>query len=112
MTDPLRRLKDPVINEDGTMFNEEYTLVAVADYILAHTPGNTVSNLSSSRALLDISEKYGVKYTPSAVGEVNVTRAMKDTNAVILFWDDFPMPFSKNHNGANHLCHVNSYHHK
>lgn len=72
-----------VINEDGTMFNEEYTLVAVADYILAHTPGNTVSNLSSSRALLDISEKYGVTYTPSAVGEVNVTRAMKDTNAVI-----------------------------
>lgn len=72
-----------VINENGTMFNEEYTLVAVADYILAHTPGNTVSNLSSSRALLDISEKYGVSYTPSAVGEVNVTRAMKDTNAVI-----------------------------
>ena len=72
-----------IINEDGTMFNEEYTLVAVADYILAHTPGNTVSNLSSSRALADISEKYGVTYTPSAVGEVNVTRAMKDTGAVI-----------------------------
>jgi phosphomannomutase len=65
------------------MFNEEYTLVAVADYILANTPGNTVSNLSSSRALLDISEKYGVIYTPSAVGEVNVTKAMKETNAVI-----------------------------
>ena len=65
------------------MFNEEYTLVAVADYVLAHTPGNTVSNLSSSRALADISEKYGVTYTPSAVGEVNVTRAMKDTGAVI-----------------------------
>jgi phosphomannomutase len=65
------------------MFNEEYTLVAVADYILQHTPGNTVSNLSSSRALLDVSEKYGVKYTPSAVGEVNVTKAMKETNAVI-----------------------------
>ena len=72
-----------IINEDGTMFNEEYTLVAVADYVLANTPGNTVSNLSSSRALLDISEKYGVTYTPSAVGEVNVTRTMKDTNAVI-----------------------------
>jgi phosphomannomutase len=72
-----------IISEDGTMFNEEYTLVAVADYILAHTPGNTVSNLSSSRALQDISEKYGVLYTPSAVGEVNVTRAMKDTGAVI-----------------------------
>ncbi len=72
-----------IISEDGSMFNEEYTLVAVADYILSHTPGNTVSNLSSSRALLDISGKYGVKYTPSAVGEVNVTRAMKDTGAVI-----------------------------
>ena len=72
-----------IISEDGSMFNEEYTLVAVADYVLAHTPGNTVSNLSSSRALLDVSEKYGVTYTPSAVGEVNVTRAMKDTQAVI-----------------------------
>lgn len=72
-----------IISEDGSMFNEEYTLVAVADYILSHTPGNTVSNLSSSRALLDISEKYNVNYTPSAVGEVNVTRAMKDTGAVI-----------------------------
>ena len=72
-----------IINEDGSMFNEEYTLVAVADYVLSKTPGNTVSNLSSSRALLDISEKYGVTYTPSAVGEVNVTKAMKDTKAVI-----------------------------
>jgi len=72
-----------IINEDGTMFNEEYTLVAIADYILANTPGNTVSNLSSSRALLDISEKYGVKYTPAAVGEVNVTHTMKVTGAVI-----------------------------
>ena len=72
-----------IISEDGSMFNEEYTLVAVADYILAHTPGNTVSNLSSSRALLDISEKYGATYTPSAVGEVNVTKTMKDTKAVI-----------------------------
>lgn len=72
-----------IISEDGMMFNEEYTLVAVADYVLAHTPGNTVSNLSSSRALLDISEKYGMKYTPSAVGEVNVTKTMKDTGAVI-----------------------------
>ena len=72
-----------IISEDASMFNEEYTLVAVADYVLAHTPGNTVSNLSSSRALLDISDKYGVTYTPSAVGEVNVTRAMKETGAVI-----------------------------
>ncbi len=72
-----------IINEDGSMFNEEYTLVAIADYILANTLGNTVSNLSSSRALLDISEKHGVKYTPAAVGEVNVVRTMKDTGAVI-----------------------------
>jgi phosphomannomutase len=72
-----------IINEDGSMFNEEYTLVAVADYVLSKTPGNTVSNLSSSRALMDISQKWGVSYTPSAVGEVNVTRTMKDTQAVI-----------------------------
>ena len=72
-----------IINEDGTMFNEEYTLVAVADYVLSKTPGNTVSNLSSSRALRDVTEKYGASYTPSAVGEVNVTTQMKATNAVI-----------------------------
>ncbi|NEW84046.1 MAG: phosphoglucosamine mutase [Mariniphaga sp.] len=72
-----------IINEDGTMFNEEYTLVAVADYVLSHTKGNTVSNLSSSRALRDITELYGGTYTPSAVGEVNVTTMMKATDAVI-----------------------------
>jgi len=72
-----------IINEDGTMFNEEYTLVAVADYVLKHTCGNTVSNLSSSRALHDITELHGGSYTASAVGEVNVTTAMKATNAVI-----------------------------
>ena len=72
-----------IINEDGTMFNEEYTLVAVADYVLSHTKGNTVSNLSSSRALRDITELHGGIYTPSAVGEVNVTTLMKTTNAVI-----------------------------
>ena len=72
-----------IINEDGTMFNEEYTLVAVADYVLSHTKGNTVSNLSSSRALRDITELHGGTYTPSAVGEVNVTTMMKDTKAVI-----------------------------
>lgn len=72
-----------IINEDGTMFNEEYTLVAVADFVLSHTPGNTVSNLSSSRALRDITELHGGTYTPSAVGEVNVTTMMKATNAVI-----------------------------
>ncbi|MCG6188694.1 phosphoglucosamine mutase [Maribellus maritimus] len=72
-----------VINEDGTMFNEEYTLVAVADYILSKTPGNTVSNLSSSRALRDVTEKYGQKYAAAAVGEVNVVAKIKETNAVI-----------------------------
>ncbi len=72
-----------IISEDGTMFNEEYTLVAVADYVLSHTKGNTVSNLSSSRALKDITELHGGHYNPSAVGEVNVTTMMKATNAVI-----------------------------
>jgi phosphomannomutase len=72
-----------IINEDGTMFNEEYTLVSVADYVLSHTKGNTVSNLSSSRALRDITELHGGTYSPSAVGEVNVTTMMKATNAVI-----------------------------
>jgi phosphomannomutase len=72
-----------IINENGTMFNEEYTLVAVADYVLSRTPGNTVSNLSSSRALRDVTEKYGKKYTAAAVGEVNVVAKMKETHAVI-----------------------------
>lgn len=72
-----------IINEDGTMFGEEYTLVAVADYILKHKKGNTVSNLSSSRALRDVTGKYGVSYFASAVGEVNVVKSMKDNKAVI-----------------------------
>ncbi len=72
-----------LINEDGSMFNEEYTLVAVADYVLQHTLGATSSNLSSSRALRDVTEKYGEKYTAAAVGEVNVVAKMKETNAVI-----------------------------
>ena len=72
-----------IVKEDGTLFVEENTLVAVADYVLQHTPGNTVSNLSSSRALKDVTEKYGMTYTPSAVGEVNVVEMMKKTNAVI-----------------------------
>ncbi len=72
-----------IISEDGSMFNEEYTLVAVSDYILSNTPGNTVSNMSSSRALRVVTEKYGGKHTASAVGEVNVVTAMKETNAVI-----------------------------
>ena len=72
-----------IICEDGTMYGEEYTLVTVADYILQNTPGNTVSNLSSTRALRDVTEKYGCLYTPSAVGEVNVVTKMKETGAVI-----------------------------
>jgi phosphomannomutase len=72
-----------LINEDGTMFGEEYTLVAVADYILSKQPGNTVSNLSSSRALADITKKYGGTYSAAAVGEANVVAEMKRTKAVI-----------------------------
>ena len=71
------------MDEQGIMFGEEYTLVACADYILSQRPGNTVSNLSSTRALKDVTEKYGGTYTASAVGEVNVVNAMKATNAVI-----------------------------
>jgi len=69
--------------EDGSLFGEEYTLVAVADYILSNKKGNTVSNMSSTRALRDITEKHGGTYTPSAVGEVNVVKKMKETKAVI-----------------------------
>ncbi|MBO5537872.1 MAG: phosphoglucosamine mutase [Prevotella sp.] len=71
------------ICEDGKMFGEEYTLVSVADYVLTHTPGNTVSNLSSTRALRDVTEKHGGNYCASAVGEVNVTTKMKEAHAVI-----------------------------
>ncbi len=71
------------ICEDGKMFGEEYTLVSVADYVLQHTPGNTVSNLSSTRALRDVTEKHGGKYAAAAVGEVNVTTKMKEVGAVI-----------------------------
>lgn len=69
--------------EDGSMFGEEYTLVAVADYVLSKKQGNTVSNMSSTRALRDVTEKYGGQYFPSAVGEVNVVNKMKAVNAVI-----------------------------
>ena len=71
------------ICEDGKMFGEEYTLVSVADYVLSHTVGNTVSNLSSTRALRDVTEKHGGKYSAAAVGEVNVTTKMKEVGAVI-----------------------------
>ena len=69
--------------DDGSLFGEEYTLVAIADYILSHKKGNTVSNLSSTRALKDVTEKHGGQYFPSAVGEVNVVKKMKEVNAVI-----------------------------
>jgi phosphomannomutase len=73
-----------LVNEDGTMFGEEYTLVAVADYVLQQLGGgNTVSNLSSTRALRDVTEKHGGQYAAAAVGEVNVVNKMKETNAVI-----------------------------
>ncbi|MCD8071693.1 MAG: phosphoglucosamine mutase, partial [Alistipes sp.] len=72
-----------LVCEDGSMFGEEYTLVAVADYVLSKTPGNTVSNLSSTRALLDVTQKRGGCYSAAAVGEVNVVAKMKQTGAVI-----------------------------
>ncbi len=82
VTDPdVDRLA--IINEDGSLFNEEYTLVACADYVLRHTPGDTVSNLSSSRALHDVTAWYGFRHHASAVGEVNVVAAMKAAAAVI-----------------------------
>ena len=72
-----------LVCETGEMFGEEYTLVSVAEYVLRYTPGNTVSNMSSTRALRDVTEQMGYKYAASAVGEVNVTTLMKETNAVI-----------------------------
>ena len=72
-----------IVQENGDMFGEEYTLVAVSDYVLSHTPGSTVSNLSSSRALRDVTNNHGCSYSAAAVGEVNVTTEMKRTGAVI-----------------------------
>lgn len=72
-----------IVMEDGEMFVEEYTLVAVADYVLRHTPGSTVSNLSSSRALRDVTNAHGCSYSAAAVGEVNVVTKMKETGAII-----------------------------
>lgn len=81
VTDPdVDRLA--MIMENGEMFGEEYTIVAIADYILQHTPGNTVSNLSSSRALRDVTHRYQMQYEAAAVGEVNVVKKMKEINAV------------------------------
>jgi phosphomannomutase len=72
-----------LVCEDGSFFGEEYTLVAVSDYVLSHTGGNTVSNLSSSRALTDVTEKHGFEHSRAAVGEVHVVSKMKETNAII-----------------------------
>lgn len=72
-----------IVMEDGRMFVEEYTLVSIADYVLSHTPGSTVSNLSSSRALRDVTAAHGCLYNAAAVGEVNVVTKMKETNAII-----------------------------
>ncbi len=91
------------ICENGTMFGEEYTLVSVADYVLSHTPGNTVSNLSSTRALRDVTEKYGGKYMASAVGEVNVTTQMKAVHAVIGGEGNGGVIYPENHYGRDAL---------
>ncbi|WP_163709553.1 phosphoglucosamine mutase [Mangrovibacterium lignilyticum] len=92
-----------IISEDGSMFNEEYTLVAVADYILSKTPGNTVSNMSSSRALRVITEKYGCSYAAAAVGEVNVVSKMRETNAIIGGEGNGGVIYPASHNGRDAL---------
>ena len=91
------------ISEDGTMFGEEYTLVSVADYVLEHTPGNTVSNLSSTRALHDITLRHGASYTPAAVGEVNVVDMMKATHAIIGGEGNGGVIYPACHNGRDAL---------
>ena len=92
-----------LVCEDGTMFGEENTLVAVADYVLQHTPGNTVSNLSSTRGLLDVTEKYGCNYCPAAVGEVNVVTKMRETGAVIGGEGNGGVIYPTAHNGRDAL---------
>lgn len=92
-----------IISEDGSMFNEEYTLVAVADYVLSNTPGNTVSNMSSSRALRVVTEKHGCSYAAAAVGEVNVVTRMKETNAIIGGEGNGGIIYPASHNGRDAL---------
>ena len=94
------------ISNDGEMFGEEYTLVAVADYVLGKTKGNTVSNMSSSRALRDITEKHGGKYQASAVGEVNVVTLMKETNAIIGGEGNGGIIYPESHYGRDSLVGV------
>ena len=91
------------ICEDGSMFGEEYTLVAISDYVLSKTPGNTVSNLSSTRALKDITEKHKGQYTASSVGEVNVVEKMKQTNAIIGGEGNGGIIYPKSHYGRDAL---------
>lgn len=94
------------ISNDGEMFGEEYTLVAVADYVLSKTPGNTVSNMSSSRALRDITEKHNGSYQASAVGEVNVVTLMKETNAIIGGEGNGGIIYPESHYGRDSLVGV------
>lgn len=94
------------ISDDGEMFGEEYTLVAVADYVLSKTPGNTVSNMSSSRALRDITQKHGGVYEASAVGEVNVVELMKKNNAVIGGEGNGGIIYPESHYGRDSLVGV------
>lgn len=94
------------IDENGEMFGEEYTLVACADYVLTKTPGNTVSNLSSSRALSDVTKKHGGEYKASAVGEVNVVKLMKDSNAVIGGEGNGGIIYPESHYGRDSLVGV------
>ena len=91
------------IQEDGKMFGEEYTLVSVADYVLSHTPGNTVSNLSSTRALRDVTQRHGGEYFAAAVGEVNVTTKMKAVGAIIGGEGNGGVIYPENHYGRDAL---------
>ncbi|MDP3313080.1 phosphoglucosamine mutase [Lutibacter sp.] len=95
-----------LVCEDGSMFGEEYTLVACADYVLGKTKGNTVSNLSSSRALRDITKKHGGSYEASAVGEVNVVELMKNTNAIIGGEGNGGIIYPESHYGRDSLVGV------
>ncbi|WP_081209975.1 phosphoglucosamine mutase [Salegentibacter sediminis] len=95
-----------IIDENGQMFGEEYTLVACADYVLSKTPGDTVSNLSSSRALSDVTNKYNGNYKASAVGEVNVVKLMKDSNAVIGGEGNGGIIYPESHYGRDSLVGV------
>ena len=94
------------ISNDGEMFGEEYTLVAIADYVLSKTPGNTVSNMSSSRALRDITNKHNGSYQASAVGEVNVVELMKKTNAIIGGEGNGGIIYPESHYGRDSLVGV------